>query len=374
MAAFLGEVLVHLKDVGRVDVQKEAVLVLGKIFSEEEGKMSDKSVGDAFSALGDKGVLESAAGASAAALMTNILADYGFLLERDNALVIKSICKRVGTPKALHDQEANTFLALLNNLTTSETNCIAVADSLIEKGTMALMAKNFLDYNPQMEDETYPADAEWDAEDNWQFMGPILCNFARVENIRTFLFQRFDQNYIAPLLKQIRSKNPTRRRGVVATLRTLLFKNECHWRLVVEENCCLHLMLPLVVSHETFEEVSPFSDYDKNGMDVLLSLKEDVEGKTYEQDENTLCLILDCLRLLCVKRVIRYELRKQKLYPVLRNLDLALTENETLHDKLFQPIRDIVDLLTGDEDPDEERAEREPAAIAEHDEGETQVD
>jgi hypothetical protein len=358
MASFVNDVIMHLKEVDRPDVQEEAVNVLARLFGEDTTKtMAEGKVEECFAALGAKSLLEAQAGPRAAALMTNVLADYPYLIEKNNALVIKTIAKRTATLGSAGGLQVNLYLALLNNLTTSEKNCEAVADSLVERGTLSALVNAFLEYNPQLEEATYAEDYEWSSDDAWQYMAHTLCNLCRVENVRTFLFQRFERNYIAPLLLQIKSKNSIRRRGTVATLRTLMFKDEHHWRLVVEENALLYLLSPLAVGHEGYDDVLPLSDYDKNGMDIMLWCLTQAPEKRHEPDEEIMALLLDCLRLLCVKRVIRYELRKRRVYPVLRNLDLACADDEKLHARIFQPIRDIVDLIEGDEDPEELRAE-----------------
>ena len=63
-------------------------------------------------------------------------------------------------------------------------------------------------------------------------------------------------------------------------------------------------------------------------------------------------MILECLVLLCQKRNIRNELRKLKVYPIIRNVDLNLIDkSEELHDQFSDIIRKIVDFLMGDEEP-----------------------
>jgi len=382
MSSFLGETLVHLKSKDRPDVQKEAVKVLGTIFAGDSSRELPRAqVLETFVTLGSKGVLDSAGGEemsyAVGALMVNILADYAYLQEMEDEqkidAMVKRICSRVVLSSSSSSSSytsplpiSNVYLALLNNLTTSERVCTAVAGSLLENKMFSCMLQAFLEYNPQLEEEAYSSDYDWAGDDPWQYMAHILCNFARVEDVRTFLFQLFEQNYIAAILKQMKTKNPTRRRGVVATLRSLLFKEEWHWRLVEEENCLLYLLSPLVVGQEAYEGLTPFTDKDRDGMDVMLWCQAELPTKRYEPDQEILCLIIDCLRLLCMKRVIRYELRKRKVYPILRNLDLALVDDESLHERLFQPIRDIVDFIQGDEDPDEEAKESQSHEFVHH--------
>lgn len=56
-------------------------------------------------------------------------------------------------------------------------------------------------------------------------------------------------------------------------------------------------------------------------------------------------MLLECIVLLCQRRGIREELRKMKVYNVVKNLDMH-QENEEIN----QIICEIVNLLMGDED------------------------
>jgi hypothetical protein len=56
-------------------------------------------------------------------------------------------------------------------------------------------------------------------------------------------------------------------------------------------------------------------------------------------------MLLECIVLLCQRRGIREELRKRKVYPVVRNLDLK-TEDEGINTIIYE----IVNFTMGDED------------------------
>jgi hypothetical protein len=58
-------------------------------------------------------------------------------------------------------------------------------------------------------------------------------------------------------------------------------------------------------------------------------------------------MMLECLLLLCQRRGIREELRKRKVYPVMRNLDLKIENNETISTAIYE----VVNFLISDEDP-----------------------
>ena len=57
-------------------------------------------------------------------------------------------------------------------------------------------------------------------------------------------------------------------------------------------------------------------------------------------------MLLECLLILCHKRVIRERLRIKKVYPILRNLDY-LQDNEEISALIYE----VVSQLIGNEDP-----------------------
>jgi hypothetical protein len=57
-------------------------------------------------------------------------------------------------------------------------------------------------------------------------------------------------------------------------------------------------------------------------------------------------LLLESIVLMCQKRGMREELRKRKVYPIVKNLDLKV-EDEAISGAIYE----IVNFLMGDEDP-----------------------
>lgn len=70
-------------------------------------------------------------------------------------------------------------------------------------------------------------------------------------------------------------------------------------------------------------------------------------------------MLVECLNLLCQRRVIREELRRRKVYPVIRNLAEGVAEEA---EAVSEAIIDLVNLLVRDEDPS--TAEEEAAVVA----------
>lgn len=101
-----------------------------------------------------------------------------------------------------------------------------------------------------------------------------------------------------------------------------------------------HLLLPLVCN-------TPFTEKEREGMEPILWMKAEDVDKTLEPDLEIMKMLLECIILLCQKRGMREELRKLKVYPVVKNLDLKI-EDEGVSTAVYE----IVNFLMGDEDPD----------------------
>lgn len=249
-------------------------------------------------------------------------------------------------------------LSLLCNLTVTEENSQRFLQKYItleSSGTSTLtsellsLMESFLNYDSQLL-EIDPVDTDgvsshlldskdsddWGERDPWQHMSSILCNLTRLEGGRKIVLK---QHYMTRLVRQIRSRNAVRRRGVVACLRTCLFENEIHWWILHEVGVLPYIMLPIIVA-------TPFTDAEKVGMDPVLWLNAQNPTKKWEPETDILLMLLECVILLCQKRGIREELRKRQVYPMCRNLDY-LQEDEDVSNLILE----IVNLLMRDEDP-----------------------
>jgi Domain of unknown function (DUF383)/Domain of unknown function (DUF384) len=260
-----------------------------------------------------------------------------------------------------HASIVNLCLALVSNLTKTEENSQIFLDSHVvinepEDGSsptvtmsaeLAFAMESFLSYNSQVveppddseAEQPVMTEADWAAKDEWQHMSSVLCNVVRLVGGRRVLVRR-STGYMEKLVRQIRSRNPTRRRGAVGSLRTVLFDKDVHWWILFDVGALPYIMLPLVVA-------TPFTDKEKAGMDPILFIAAENPAKKWEPEEDILLMLLECVILLCQRRALREELRKRRVYYICRNLDY-LQENETASNLIL----DIVNLLMRDEDPD----------------------
>lgn len=243
-------------------------------------------------------------------------------------------------------------LVLLTNLTIVERHASVMAQDQAFARKVKEMMDRFLSYNPQAEAEDCGGeDGEWIESDPYGQAASVACNMACVEAGRTFLLKR-SNGFMPLLLQQIRSKNVTRRRGSVAALRSCLFDSEEHIWFVKEVKILPTLLLPLVAP-------TPFTEQEKKGMDPLVWMQAEDPNRRPDPNLDVVKMLLECIVLLCQRRVIRQELRAKKVYPVVRNLDLFL-EDEGVNDVVVQ----IVDFLIRDEEEgtEEERERGQNAA------------
>jgi hypothetical protein len=124
----------------------------------------------------------------------------------------------------------------------------------------------------------------------------------------------------------------------MAALRSCLFDSEEHVWFVQEVKILPTLLLPLVAP-------TPFTEQEKKGMDPLVWMQAEDPHRRPESNLDVVKMLLECIVLLCQRRVIRQELRAKKVYPVVRNLDLFL-EDEGVNDVVVQ----IVDFVIRDEE------------------------
>lgn len=69
-------------------------------------------------------------------------------------------------------------------------------------------------------------------------------------------------------------------------------------------------------------------------------------NKEVDPNPNIIFSIIECMLLLCQKRGIREEIRKMKVYPIVRNLELHLEAGEELSENIYK----LVTFLVGEEE------------------------
>ena len=78
------------------------------------------------------------------------------------------------------------------------------------------------------------------------------------------------------------------------------------------------------------------------GMDPKLWMAANNPDKKAEENDDCIQMLLECLLMLCTRRLIREELRKRKVYFIVRNYNYSLPQENEKFDTL---ILDIVNFL-----------------------------
>lgn len=181
-------------------------------------------------------------------------------------------------------------------------------------------------------------DAKWD--DEYQYVANILANISQLAQGRDFLLKnRGNTTLIAELLPQLRSPNVVRRRGIAAVVRNLCFDTDNHFFLYDQ------LDIPSKMNY-LLAGPEPLDEDDKVGMHP--SVYRLGEKKKREQDKQVRLCAVDCLLLLCTTRNGRNDLRRKKVYPIVRNAHLVEPEEE-IGDQIYK----LVDFLIRDEEGEE---------------------
>ncbi|KAF1330096.1 hypothetical protein FI667_g5281, partial [Globisporangium splendens] len=181
-------------------------------------------------------------------------------------------------------------------------------------------------------------DAKWD--DEYQYVANILANISQLAEGRDFLLKnRGNTTLIAELLPQLRSPNVVRRRGITSVVRNLCFDTDNHFFLYDQ------LDIPSKMNY-LLAGPEPLDEDDKVGMHP--SVYRLGEKKKREQDKQVRLYAVDCLLLLCTTRNGRNDLRRKKVYPIVRNAHLVEPEEE-IGDQIYK----LVDFLIRDEEGEE---------------------
>jgi hypothetical protein len=108
-------------------------------------------------------------------------------------------------------RQINCCLTALVNATTSEENIhlffVVLQESMDNESYSDKFHRcitNFLDYNPQLEDDASKNEASdyWEVNDEWQHLGNLLCNITQIEEGRKILLRQ-STGYMEKLIVQV---------------------------------------------------------------------------------------------------------------------------------------------------------------------------
>ncbi|EEB06942.2 eukaryotic protein [Schizosaccharomyces japonicus yFS275] len=177
---------------------------------------------------------------------------------------------------------------------------------------------------------------------NYDFLANVFADLTRFERGRKYFTEAQAYDDVIPISKVVvftDHASVLRRTGVAATIKNVCFDTTFHASLMDEDgiNVLPYLLLPLAGPEE-------LSDEDMDGMfDELQLLPDD---KKREPDLFVMKTHVESLILLTATREGREHMRLRKVYPIIRELHLAVEDEDirALCDQLVQ-------MLVRDEEP-----------------------
>jgi hypothetical protein len=180
----------------------------------------------------------------------------------------------------------------------------------------------------------------------YDYLAYVLAELARSQAVRTFLVTpRADDDNDMPISKLLvftQHKSVIRRRGVAAAIKNVCFEVSAHAALVSAEgaNALPYILLPLMGNEE-------YPDDESDNMPIELQLLEPDKQREKETDINQ--TLVEALLLLSASRVGREEMRRVQVYPIIRELHLAV-EDEDVRNACDR----LVNVIARDEAPEGE--------------------
>lgn len=165
-------------------------------------------------------------------------------------------------------------------------------------------------------------DGAWNPNASFDYLSYLFADIAKHEEGRGYFLTLQKYDGVIPLTKLIvftEHKSSVRRKGVASVIKNTAFETSAHPLFFSEEdiNILPYLLLPLMGGEE-------YSDEDMEGMlDDLQLLPPDKER---ESDAEIIKAHVETLMLLTTGRKGRDILRAIKVYPVIRELHLAVED------------------------------------------------
>ncbi|KAI1005690.1 hypothetical protein K3495_g2530 [Podosphaera aphanis] len=171
---------------------------------------------------------------------------------------------------------------------------------------------------------------------SYDYLSYLFADLAKHEEGRNHFLSRQSYDQVIPLSKLVvftSHKSHVRRQGVAMTIKNVCFETSQHRLMLEDENNGIgllpYLLLPLMGGEE-------YDADDSEGMLEECQLLP--SSKQREDDMDILKTHLESLMLLTTTRSSRDRLREIKVYPIVRELHLAVSNEEVrdLCDRLVQ--------------------------------------
>lgn len=169
---------------------------------------------------------------------------------------------------------------------------------------------------------------------DFDYLSYLFADLAQHASGREYFLTKQSTDDVIPITKVTVFTDHTsdiRRRGVASTLKNVAFEISSHPFLMSEDeaNVLPYILLPLMGSEE-------YSDEDTDGM--LMDLQLLAPDKQRDCDLGILKTHIETLMILTTTRPGRIQLRDIKVYPIIRELHLAVEDDEVREacDRLVQ--------------------------------------
>ncbi|KAK6341706.1 hypothetical protein TWF696_008774 [Orbilia brochopaga] len=162
---------------------------------------------------------------------------------------------------------------------------------------------------------------------DFDYLSYLFADITRHAEGRKHFVEAQEYDNVIPLTKLIvftEHKSLIRRKGVASTIKNALFDIQSHPTLISESevNILPYLLLPLMGSEEYPDEES---------LDMPSEVQLLPPDKERESDKSIVSTHLESIMLLTTTREVRDTLREKQVYPIIREVHLAL-EDDTVRD------------------------------------------
>ncbi|KAK0662635.1 Protein HGH1-like protein [Lasiodiplodia hormozganensis] len=260
-------------------------------------------------------------------------------LAKDDAF-LESLLLRITSSK---EPSANDIAMLLANLAKSDTLKRLLT---LERAVPKDLSTSKVAMDQLMDCFVKGAEGRYNKHADYDYLSYLFADMAKHAEGRAYLTtpQTHDADII-PITKLTvftEHKSTIRRRGAANTIKNVCFDVDAHPQLLDADrvNIMPYLLLPLMGSEE-------YADDDTEGMlDEVQLLPPD---KQREPENDILKTHLETLLLLCTTREARDELRRIKVYPIIRETHLHVED-----DDVREAVDRVVQIIMRKEEGEEE--------------------
>jgi hypothetical protein len=205
-----------------------------------------------------------------------------------------------------------------------------------ELGSNELILNQLVDLFVKGADKTYNKDADFD------YLAYLFADLSKHPEIRKYFLEKQEYDGVVPLTKLTvftEHKSDIRRKGVASTIKNVAFEVKSHPSLFSEDeiNILPYILLPITGNEEYDEE-------DTLGMLPDLQLLS--PDKQRDTDPSIIQTHVETLTILTTTREGRDLMREVKVYPIIRETHLRVTD-----EGVQEACERLVQVLMADEDP-----------------------